>query len=106
MVELASNYTCVQGVSSAPVCLPQREYEEPINYTKSNNLYVVYEQSNNDIIIHSDVPLVQIALYDVNGKLLLLTSQKQIDLYSLPRGIYVIRAITEDGGMVQSKLIH
>ena len=45
-------------------------------------------------------------LFSINGQMVLKTLGEQINISFLPKGLYIIRAIAEDGKILQSKLIH
>ena len=47
-----------------------------------------------------------VSIYSIDGKLLLNEHTSIVTLTNLSNGVYVIRAIAEDGQILQSKLIH
>lgn len=55
--------------------------------------------------ITSTEDLTHIYIYNLNGQCVLQTSQTDIDVSSLPQGMYILRAITSTGDLKQAKFI-
>lgn len=55
--------------------------------------------------IQTTEDLSRFMLYDINGQLVLQTSHVDIDVSSLPKGIYILHAVNKDGSDIQSKII-
>lgn len=55
-------------------------------------------------MLHIDGNVNEINIYDLSGKLLIKTSNKEINVASLAKGIYIIKA-TQDGQYYQSKFV-
>ncbi len=59
----------------------------------------------NVLNVQSTYGLLQITIYSLSGQPVLQTTKTEIDVSSLPSGIYIVRAITVDGEQLQSKFI-
>ena len=70
------------------------------------SLYVNPNPAKDNININCNIPIKAVCLFNVNGQMVLRTSEEQINISLLPKGVYIIRAITEDGRIQQAKLIH
>lgn len=56
--------------------------------------------------IRQCAPIKEVSIFNVDGLLMLQTTQMQIDISRFPLGIYIIRAVTKDGQILQTKIIH
>ena|GEM_PF-1197158 len=59
----------------------------------------------NVLNVHSTYGLLQITIYSLSGQPVLQTTKTEIDVSSLPSGMYIVRAITVDGEQLQAKFI-
>ena len=83
----------------------QSTYGEDINPIRF--LFYVYPNPAKDFInVQYDGLIEKIFVFNFNGQCILQTTQTRIDISHLPQGVYIIRAIAEDGQILQSKLIH
>ncbi len=105
-VKLSPNYNCSTGTSVAPVSISKRKDINKIDSTKKTDLSVSPNPAISEINIQCEEPINTISLFNINGQEVLQTKQMQIDISHLPNGIYIIRAITKDGEILQKKLIH
>lgn len=62
--------------------------------------------AHNEITIHCSTPIEQVAIYNLNGQIVLQSSQTQIDLSALSQGVYIVRVLTTDGQVLQAKVLH
>lgn len=58
------------------------------------------------ITISSTEPIESVKIYNLNGQMVLRTQETEIDVSSLPAGLYVVHAQTADGQYHQAKFIH
>ena len=63
-----------------------------------------------DVYFTADAQLIapealEISVYDVNGKLLIIEAKSTINLSTLNRGIYLVRSIYIDGSVQMTKII-
>ena len=105
-VKLAPNYNCSTGTSVTPASISKRKDIDKIDSTKNTNFSVSPNPAISKINIQCEEPINTISLFNINGQEVLQTKQMQIDISHLPNGIYIIRAITKDGEILQKKLIH
>ena len=91
-------------------CAPKKEKIKmlsPQEATNSSNLLSIYPNpAVNGIQIKSEMPLENIFIYNLRGSVVLHSTQNQIDVSPLSKGLYLIRAITTDGQILQTKFIH
>lgn len=106
IVKLSPNFNCISGESPAPVSIPARKELDNTNNLVTTSLHVSPNPAKDKITIHSDVPIQAVYLFSINGQMVLKTMGEQINISFLPKGLYIIRAIAEDGKILQSKLIH
>lgn len=107
IVNLAPNYNCSTGSSIAPVSAPKRRKNETDRKTlEPINLKATPNPAFDELTIQCDVPIEMTILYNINGEKILKTSQTHINISHLSKGIYIIRAVTEDGRILQTKIIH
>ena len=62
--------------------------------------------AHNEITIHCSTPVEQVAIYNLNGQVVLQSTQTQIDLSALSQGVYIVRVLTTDGQVLQAKVLH
>lgn len=105
-VKLLPNYNCTTGASFPPVSISKRKDIDKIDSTKNTNFSVSPNPAISEINIQCEEPINTISLFNINGQEVLQTKQMQIDISHLPNGIYIIRALTKDGEILQKKLIH
>ena len=73
----------------------------------SDIVYSIYPNPVKDVLtIDINEQLKLVAIYNQSGQCILQTSDKQINVSHLSQGVYIIRAITIDGQILQSKIIH
>ena len=58
------------------------------------------------VTISSSEPIAQTMLYNLNGQLVLQTSETQIDVSSLSSGVYIVHAQTSNGQLLTAKFVH
>lgn len=73
---------------------------------EEENLSVTPNPAIYTITIHCSIPIKEVSIFNVDGLLMLQTTQMQIDISRFPLGIYIIRAVTKDGQILQTKIIH
>lgn len=105
-VKLSPNFNCVTSATPAPVSLPSRKEVENEEALTAVDLYVSPNPAIDNVSVHCNIPIKVVYLFNVNGQMVLQTSCGQINISNLPKGLYLIRAIAEDGQILQSKLIH
>lgn len=73
---------------------------------ESNVSFYITPNPVNDILtIISDKELSEISIYNMNGQCVLQTKELSINVVHLPSGIYMVRAMTDEGQLLQSKFI-
>ena len=102
--KLSLNYNC--STNEAPVSAPTHKNNDTENISEKLNFYVTPNPASDLITIHSQSPIKKVFLYNINGQIVLQTEQLQIDISLLPKGIYLIRAVTKNDQMLQTKIIH
>lgn len=106
VVKLSPNFNCVTSNTPAPVSMPSHKEIESENILTTASMYVSPNPAKDNINIHCDMPINTVYLYNINGQMVLQTSGTQINISMLPKGLYIIRAIAEEGRILQTKLIH
>jgi len=59
----------------------------------------------NDRVYFSDKTITNIVIFDINGKQLLSTASNSASVKTLPKGIYIIKAINTNRMSVTKKLV-
>lgn len=73
----------------------------------SNIVYSIYPNPVTDVlIVDAEEQLNHISIYNQSGQCVLQTGETQINVSHLPLGLYVLRATTVEGNIIQSKIIH
>lgn len=104
-VHIAADYSC-SPTGNAPANAPQRLTHEPDSSIGTAAFSVYPNPAHNEITVACDVPIETISIFNINGQFLITTSQNQVNISSLPNGLYLIRATTEDGRVLHDKIIH
>ena len=71
----------------------------------ANEFYVSPNPATDYIEIHSSSALKSISIINSNGQCVFQSTNTFIPTYSLPSGLYIVRAITEDNNMLQTKFL-
>ncbi|MBR1564182.1 MAG: T9SS type A sorting domain-containing protein [Paludibacteraceae bacterium] len=66
---------------------------------------LTFDIVNNIFRIYTLEQVFSIRLYSLSGQPVLQTTKTEIDVSSLPSGMYIVRAITVDGEQLQAKFI-
>jgi len=66
---------------------------------------LIYPNPVADIVHIDSKDLRSAVLYDMNGKKILESNKKEINVSQLPKGVYVLRIVTSDNSMVSKKII-
>lgn len=61
--------------------------------------------SGNELHVHTKCYQSQIIIFNLNGQCVLQSAQTDIDVSGLPKGMYILRAVTVDGQQYQAKFI-
>lgn len=61
--------------------------------------------ARNEITLQINTSFNNIEIFDSRGRLVLLSKQKTIDIFSLPSGIYFVKVITVNGGVFTDKFV-
>ena len=80
--------------------------KEPHLENPSTAFYVSPNPAKDIINIQYDGLIEKIFVFNFNGQCILQTTQTRIDISHLPQGVYIIRASSEVGMMLQTKFIH
>lgn len=80
--------------------------EEISPIQETNGFSVTPNPAHDEITIHCSAPVEQVAIYNINGQIVLQSSQTQIDLSALSQGVYIVRVLTTDGQVLQAKVLH
>ena len=71
----------------------------------ANEFYVSPNPATDYIEIHSSATLKNISIINSNGQCVMQSMNTYIPTYSLPSGLYIVRALTEDNYMLQTKFL-
>ena len=71
----------------------------------ANEFYVSPNPATDYIEIHSSATLKNISIINSNGQCVMHSMNTYIPTYSLPSGLYIVRALTEDNNMLQTKFL-
>ena len=66
---------------------------------------IFFDIVNNIFRIYTLEQAFSIRLYSLSGQPVLQITKTEIDVSSLPSGMYIVRAITVDGELLQAKFI-
>ncbi|MBR1808578.1 MAG: C10 family peptidase [Paludibacteraceae bacterium] len=72
---------------------------------KSNLLKITPNPVNNILNIYYSKEISVITIYSLSGQPVLQTTETEINVSSLPAGMYIVRALTVDGEQLQAKFI-
>ena len=73
--------------------------------TATTNFSLSPNPTINELKVNISIPINTIAIYNLNGQCVLQTNETDIDVSSLPQGMYILRAETSDGVSHQAKFI-
>ena len=111
-VKITPNYHCSSYGYNAPVAsIPSIRYEEldnfvdNENYQATNNDYAVEQKGMQDINKSNNIEIERVYIYSISGHLIAETTQSEIDMDQLTSGVYILRMMTTDGQLLQSKFI-
>ena len=111
-VKIAPNYYCSSYGYNAPVAsissLKKEELDNFVakeNYQATNNDYAVEQKGMQDINKSNNKEIERVYLYSISGHLIAETTQSEIDMDQLTSGVYILRVMTTDGQLLQSKFI-
>ena len=91
----------------APERTPEFEIDDEISpIQETSDFSVSPNPAHNEITIHCSTPIEQVAIYNLNGQVVLQSTQTQIDLSALSQGVYIVRVLTTDGQVLQAKVLH
>lgn len=80
--------------------------ENDVNIKENQSKFTITPNPVRDIlIIETTESLSQIDVYNVNGQCVWQTKALEISVAQLPAGVYILRAKTKDGRLLQSKFI-
>lgn len=105
-VKLTPNYNCSYSGGEAPVSMPMQKDKNMEKITHTSPLSAYPNPAANEINVLSDSPIKMISIFNINGQMVLQTTQMQINISHLPQGIYLLKATTESGNIMQIKIIH
>ena len=72
----------------------------------SSNFFYVFPNPVHDIlIVCANKQLTNIAIFNLKGECMICTTQMEINVSQLPTGIYILRTITAEGKVYQTKFI-
>jgi hypothetical protein len=90
-------FFCIDNLSA--------EFSIGINETSKNNAIKIYPNPSSSIInIDCNEHFSTIRIIDIQGKMVLQSNQKTIDINGLEDGIYVVQVLTENG-VLNSKFV-
>ena len=106
----------IKNVPCAPSFFPA-PYISAINSSTSNdrnieNMSVEYSieitryQASNIIRINSNAEIAFIEIYSMDGHCVIRSKQTELNISRLPTGVYIIRAQTDEGHILQTKYIN
>lgn len=100
---------CPTNTLSSPEVQPVRAKEMSTSISEEfeqGHTFAINPNPVRDIlIIETTESLSQIDIYNVNGQCVLQTKALEISVAHLPTGMYILRAKTKDGRVMQSKFI-
>jgi hypothetical protein len=104
-VKIAPNYTCSSNGNLAPVSIPDRgNLTEPAE--ESTVIAVFPNPAQNEVHINCSFTITEISFINIEGQVVLRTTQNPVDISALPQGLYIICATAEDGAILKTKIIH
>lgn len=62
--------------------------------------------ARNEVTIECPAAISEVSFINIEGQVLLRTNQSQIDISALPQGLYIVQAVTENGEILTTKIIH
>ena len=83
----------------------KRKQTEMDNFSDKLLLHITPNPVKDIMNIHINEELSYLLVYNLNGQCMLQTNQTDIDVSSLPQGMYILRAITSTGDLKQAKFI-
>lgn len=111
-VKITPNYHCSSYGYNAPVAsIPSIRNEkldnfvDNENYQATNNNYTTEQKGMQDINKSNNIEIERVYLYSISGHLIAETTQSEIDMDQLTSGVYILRMMTTDGQLLQSKFI-
>ena len=79
--------------------------KSPTNVKIVNSLYISPNPVNAILTVNSTEDLSAITIYSLSGQPVLETSKIEINVSSLPAGMYIVRALTTESEQLQCKFI-
>jgi hypothetical protein len=76
---------------------------ETVNYNLDG--FIFPNPAQNKISIKLNSAFSKFEIFDSKGELILLQKENMVDISNLPRGIYFVKVITENGELFSSKFI-
>lgn len=80
------------------------EYNRPVGINRIQPISIYTYSNTESLFVESDEKLSYIALYDLNGRLLLQSEEKIINIEALPNSIYILIVKFENGQHVIKKV--
>lgn len=106
--DVAGSYvrkSAIHNIDSNDVLMDDSETVEKGTILYHGNLHVSPNPVKDIMSVYINEELSCVLLYNLNGQCVLQTNQTDIDVSSLPQGMYILRAITSTGDLKQAKFI-
>ena len=82
------------------------EVENDVNIKEKQSIFSITPNPVRDVLIIETTELLsRIDIYNVNGQCVLQMRELEISVAHLPAGVYILRAKTKDGNLLQNKFI-
>src|SRR5690606_34496188 len=76
------------------------------DFTNQNSQIQIYPNPTNAILnIASQSEILQLNLYDLSGKRISVSKNSQMNISTLPKGVYILNILTKDGKKTTRKII-
>ena len=97
---------CNNNQGSAPARRQNAPAAIETSVSESKEFFCFPNPAREILYIECPSPLSKAHIYNLNGQLVLQTSETQIDVSSLSSGVYIVHAQTRNGQLLTAKFVH
>ena len=99
--------SCMCNTRSIDYDSTERKNKHSILHNKiASNIFYVFPNPAHDILIVStNEKIANVAIYNFRGECMICSTQTEINVSNLPQGVYLLRSITVEGKVYQTKFI-
>ena len=97
---------CNNNQGSAPARRQNAPAAIETSVSESKEFFCFPNPAREILYIECPSPLSKAHIYNLNGQLVLQTSETQIDVSSLSSGVYIVHAQTSNGQLLTAKFVH